>query len=156
MIHKEQFVSFVSRTAKTKKKKIKKSLCSETLVKNGISHSRNDFFSSSNSPLVKLDSIFSPENLPPPPPKKTHVNFKHKTSHIKLRLMKNFVKPIDTSGEDFLYLELFFFLNKVKQNLCKKKKNIFVVTQIKKFMKYEILKEKLSVLKKKKKLAWVS
>lgn len=84
-----------------------------------------------NAPLVQSDDVF----LPP--------------LHIKLGLMKNFVKAMDRDGAGFLYLKEKF----PKISDAKIKEGIFVGPQIRQLMKDEIFKEKLSDLEKS---AWES
>lgn len=69
--------------------------------------------------------------------------------HIKLGLMKIFVKAMDRSGDGFLYLKEKF----PKLSEAKIKEGIFVGPQIRQLMKDDIFKEKLSDLEKS---AWES
>lgn len=77
-------------------------------------------------PLVKPSNVF----LPP--------------LHIKLGLMKNFVKAIDRNGNGFLYLKEKF----PKISDAKIKEGIFVGPQIRELIKDEQFEEKLNVLEK--------
>ncbi|GBN61101.1 hypothetical protein AVEN_213943-1 [Araneus ventricosus] len=66
-------------------------------------------------------------------------------SHIKLGLMKNFVKEMDCGGSGFQYLRLNF----PEVSEAKIKEDIFVGTQIRQLMKYPVFESKLTA-------AWTS
>ncbi|GBL65645.1 hypothetical protein AVEN_14073-1 [Araneus ventricosus] len=69
--------------------------------------------------------------------------------HIKLGLMKNFIKAMDCAGSGFQYLRLKF----PKVSETKIKEVIFVGPQFRQLMKYPVLESKLT---KKEAAAWAS
>lgn len=64
--------------------------------------------------------------------------------HIKLAVMKNFVKAMDRNGNDFLYLKEKFS----KLSDAKIKEGVLIGPQIRQLMKDAIFKEKLNDLEK--------
>ncbi|GBO03896.1 hypothetical protein AVEN_83656-1 [Araneus ventricosus] len=69
--------------------------------------------------------------------------------HIKLGLMRNFVKAMDCGGSGFQYLRLKF----PKVSETKIKERIFVGPQFRQLMKYPVFENKLT---KKEVAAWTS
>jgi hypothetical protein len=75
-----------------------------------------------NNPLVNLEQVF----LPP--------------LHIKLGLMKNFIKAMDKNGTGFMYLKLKF----LRLSDAKIKEGIFVGPQVRELIKDEQFEEQLN------------